>query len=198
MARKISAKDRVSAVKDYMTSGETLRAVAARHGMSAETLRRFVGDKAKKRKNRVHNPSVLTLPFRKERASKDTTQPNSNRRWSSTDDALLRDAVLGNFTVQETVDLLGRTRASIMCRKHYLVGNGFIDRRFKVPTGITRTRRSSDLPVVVQTKPETEVKVLEKVQGEANLRELASLVRDFGVHIKMTLTPEGTTIIMNN
>jgi transposase-like protein len=153
MPRTIDIKTRVSAVKDYVTSGEPLRVVAERHGISSETLRRFLGDKV--RKGKKGRPvavakGVISIPFPasasvKKRSKKDPNLPNANRRWTRSEDELLRDAVLGNFTVEETVELLGRTGAAVTTRKHILLDNGFInEKRFKTPEGITRTRRTQE------------------------------------------------------
>ncbi len=208
MPRKISAKERVSAVKDYVTSGESLRVVSERHGMSVETLRRFAEGKVRKKGRRSQKTNgVLTLPFSKERKERDPNKatPNANRRWSRSEDELLRDAVYSKFTVKETTDLLGRSKQSVYCRKSQLMDEGFIqDTRFTLPTGIKRTRRSlptapvrEEAPVIVDTV------ITKPIPGnapknEVDLRELASLVRDFGVSITMNVTSEGTNILMHN
>ena len=199
MARKISAKERVSAVKDYVTSGESLRVVSARHGMSTETLRRFAGSKIKKRGRKTAKPvGTLSIPFEKVKSALE----NSNLRWKRSEDELLRDAVMGKFTVDEAVELLGRTRASVMCRKHHLIKNGFIDlTRFKVPTGPDRARHSKTevaevVHVATRIEPKKEAK---EAKGDFNnLRELASIVRELGVNVTMVITEEGTEIKMSN
>lgn len=207
MPRKISAKERVSAVKDYVTSGESLRVVSERHGMSVETLRRFAEGKVRKKGRRLNTNGVLSLPFAKERKERDPNKatPNANRRWSRSEDELLRDAVYSKFTVKETTDLLGRSKQSVYCRKSQLMDEGFIeDTRFNMPTGIKRTRRSlptapvrAEAPVIVDTV------ITKPIPGnapknEVDLRELAALVRDFGVSVTMNVTPEGTNILMHN
>lgn len=214
MPRTIDAKTRVSAVKDYVTSGDPLRVVSERHGISSETLRRFLGDKVRKAlKGRpvTKSKGVMSIPFPtvRKRSGKDATRPNANRRWSRAEDELLRDAVLGNFTVEETVDLLGRTGAAITTRKHILLENGFInEKRFKTPEGITRPRRTQEeiekdlqnsfvaAPEEKTTSPETAIPSL-TVEGPT-LRELAEIVKDFGVNINMTVTTGGTVIKIHN
>jgi transposase-like protein len=205
MPRKISAKERVSAVKDYMTSGESLRVVSARHGMSVETLRRFADGKVRKKGRRPQKPNgVLSLPFAKERKEREANKmtPNANRRWTRSEDELLRDAVYSKFTVKETTDLLGRSKQSVYCRKSQLMEEGFIeDTRFNMPTGIKRTRRS--LPVAPEVPVIVDTVITKPIPGnapknEVNLRELAALVRDFGVSVTMNVTTEGTNILMHN
>jgi transposase-like protein len=219
MPRTIDAKTRVSAVKDYVTSGDPLRVVSERHGISSETLRRFLGDKVRKAlKGRpvTKSKGVMSIPFPsvRKRSGKDATRPNANRRWSHSEDELLRDAVLGNFTVEETVDLLGRTGAAITTRKHILLENGFInEKRFKTPEGITRTRRTQEeierdlqnsfsadsvavSPEETMSSPVTAIPSL-TVEGPT-LRELAEIVKDFGVNINMTVTQGGTVIKIHN
>jgi transposase-like protein len=216
MPRTINAKTRVSAVKDYVTSGDPLRVVSERHGISSETLRRFLGNKI--RKNKRGRPvtkgvtkGVMSIPFPtvRKRSGKDETRPNANRRWSSAEDELLRDAVLGNFTVEETVDLLGRTGAAVTTRKHILLENGFInEKRFKTPEGITRPRRTheeieEDLPNLIKVAPVEKMISPDHmipslgVEGPT-LRELAEIVKDFGVNIHMTVTTGGTVIKIHN
>ena len=211
MAKKISVKERVSAVKDYMTSGESLRAVSARHGMSVETLRRFAEGKVRKKGRSSKKPNgVLTLPFEKERKKREAIKksPNANRRWTLSEDELLRDAVYGKFTVNETTDLLGRSPQAVYCRKSQLMDDGFIqDVRFTLPTGIKRNRRSFPIAPVKEEAPivdiikevKEEVKeTTSSIKGEVNLRELAGLVKEFGVSITMNVTADSTNILMHN
>jgi len=216
MPRTISAKVRVTAVKDYVTSGDRLSVVAERHGMSTETLRRFVGDKVRRKgvsSKRVMKPAgALQLPFKKERKERvgNTPSPNANRRWTKEEDGLLRDAVYSKFTVSETVDLLGRSDSAIYCRKSQLVSEGFIDEtRFTLPTGIKRTRHAvapvSESPIVAiidevieEVKQLIDQESVAPVKGEVNLRELAGLVKEFGVSITMNVTAEGTEVKMYN
>lgn len=213
MPRTINVKTRVTAVKDYVTSNDTLRDVAARHGMSTETLRRFVGDKVRKRGGKkplkAVASGVLTIPFKKDRKDRKANKsvPNANRRWSKADDELLRDAVYSKFTVKETVDLLGRSSGSIYCRKSQLLQEGFIqDARFVNPKGIKRTRRKMEAPVI-----EAPIVAVEEVitpaaggatptvtKGDVDLRELAGLVKEFGVSITMNVTSEGMEVKMHN
>lgn len=215
MPRTIDVKTRVSAVKDYVTSGESLRIVSERHGISTETLRRSVGDKIRKSsKVRPVTKGVVskTSPVPNKRSDKDPSKPNANSRWSRTDDELLRDAVFGNFTVEETMELLGRTKAGITTRKHVLLENGFIDeKRFKTPEGITRTRRPQNqmelfpgaeavsVPVTQEEPMSTPSISVPSISVESpSLRELAGLVQEFGVSIDMSVTSNGTVIKMYN
>ena len=182
--------------------------VSARHGMSGETLRRFAEGKVRKKGRRVQNPTgVLTLPFVKDRKGREPNKatPNANRRWSRSEDELLRDAVYSKFTVEETTDLLGRSKQSIYCRKSQLMDDGFIEgARFTLPTGIKRTRRILPVAPVREEAPVIVDTVITKPipgnvpKSEVDLRELAALVRDFGVSITMNVTTEGTNILMHN
>lgn len=185
MARKISRKVKVSAVKDYVTSGESLRVVSARHGMSIETLRKYAMGKKRLKKAPVEaKKTVVNLE-------------NANRRWKIEEDEMLRDAVMSNFTVDQTVDLFGRSRASVMCRKHLLISNGFIDMaRFKMPSGITRVRGLKSQPEImkmIETPRNNEAKT-----DFSNLRDLAAVVKDLGVNVTVIVTPESTEIKMSN
>jgi hypothetical protein len=117
------------------------------------------------------------------------------------------------MTISETVELLGRTRAAIMCQKSKLVETGFIseNERFIPPTGIKRVRKpmvtvmsTPDVvaevaqPVIVE-KP-IEVKVAEPVKPTSNidLADLAKLVKEFGVNVTLNVTAEGMEVKMTN
>jgi hypothetical protein len=150
------------------------------------------------RKTRTYSPNELT--------------PNANKRWKASDDELLRDAVLSNFTAKETRNLLGRTGPSIFARKCYLIGSGFIDEttRFTHEKGIKRPRNKMAEPeivtVVADTIPtvaavvETPVEAVNpSVSMDAtNIRDLAMVVRDYGVKVTLTVTPEGTEVKLHN
>lgn len=209
MPKAISTRVRVTAVKDYVTSGDRLSVVAERHGISTETLRRFAGNKVRSRGGsvkRIVKSGTLQLPFKRERKERigNTPSPNANRRWNLEEDGLLRDAVYSKFTVNETADLLGRSYQSIYCRKSQLVGEGFIDEtRFTSPTGIKRPRHSvapviaPHVDVIEVIKEETAV-IATPIKGDVNLRELAELVKEFGVSVTMSVTSEGTEVKMHN
>jgi hypothetical protein len=217
MPRTINAKTRITSVRDYVTSGDSLRTVSKRNGISSETLRRFLGDKVRKNSNNNLVTSgrevIAALPIKKKRAAKNGSFPNSNLRWTSEEDELLREAVLNDFTVKETVQLIGRTNAAIMCRKHDLMENGFIENiRFKNPEKIVPSRRSKNLvlesPVISNQNVSNDVddKIIshnplvqnsEPIEGPS-LRELAEIVKDFGVNINMTVTSGGTVIKIHN
>ena len=209
MPKEISARVRVTAVKDYVTSGDRLSVVAERHGISTETLRRFAGNKVRSRgrsAKRVVKSGTLQLPFKKERKERigNTPSPNANRRWTLAEDGLLRDAVYSKFTVSETADLLGRSYQSIYCRKSQLVSGRFIDEtRFTLPTGIKRPRHSV-APVtaphvdVIEAIKEEPTVIATPIKGDVNLRELAGLVKEFGVSVTMNVTAEGMEVKMHN
>ena len=240
---KINSKTRVSAVKDYMNSKDSLRNVSSRHGMSAETLRRFVmehKEKIAKEAKTVKTvkpvtPAMKKNPPKKVFAKKTTPvatpiatpvatsisrktrtyspselTPNANKRWKADEDDMLRDAVLDNFTVKETCNLLGRTAPSIFARKCYLIEIGYIgDKRFTLEKGIKRTRNKMAEPEIVSVVSDTipTVDVVEApvevvnpaVSMDAtNIRDLAMVVRDYGVKVTLTVTSEGTEVKLHN
>jgi transposase-like protein len=183
MPRKIDSKTKVLAVKDYLTSGGTLREVSGRHGISTETLRRFLDGKVRKR------GSSVAVHVKKSRI----VCPNASRRWKISEDEILRDAILGNFTVAETMDLLGRSRSSITSRKHILLTNGFIDeKRFKRGLGDANEIEFSGIPAsVAESAPEVEMK---SPSLDLDIKRMAELVKEFGVSVHMTVTPDRTEI----
>jgi|688.fasta_scaffold172465_2 transposase-like protein len=197
MRKSIKPSLRRAAVQDYHRSGEGFKAVASRHGMSHETLRRFVREAME-----AETPVMIAR-----KRVKNPLLPRANRRWNKTEDGMLSEAVASNMTVGEVVELLGRTPAAIMCRKHYLIEKGDIqgfrfknsERTWGLQDRVGAEQdvdvpelESEDIPVPV-------VSVTHKEVGETpQLRELAELVRDFGVHITMVVTPEGMEIKMHN
>ena len=48
MRRSISVKTRLSAVNDYVRYGKSLREVSQKHGVSVDTIRRWLGDSVRK------------------------------------------------------------------------------------------------------------------------------------------------------
>jgi hypothetical protein len=148
------------------------------------------------RKTRTYSPSELT--------------PNANKRWKADEDDMLRDAVLDNFTVKETCNLLGRTAPSIFARKCYLIEIGYIgEKRFTLEKGIKRTRNKMAEPEIVNVVSDTipTVDVVEApvevvnptVSMDAtNIRDLAMVVRDYGVKVTLTVTSEGTEVKLHN
>jgi transposase-like protein len=237
---KINSKTRVSAVKDYMNSKDSLRNVSSRHGISAETLRRFVMEHKEKIAKEAKTvkpvtPAMKKNPPKKVFAKKTTPvatpiatpvatsisrktrtyspselTPNANKRWKADEDDMLRDAVLDNFTVKETCNLLGRTAPSIFARKCYLIEIGYIgDKRFTLEKGIKRTRNKMAEPEIVSVVSDTipTVDVVEApvevvnpaVSMDAtNIRDLAMVVRDYGVKVTLTVTSEGTEVKLHN
>lgn len=237
---KINSKTRASAVKDYMNSKDSLRNVSSRHGISAETLRRFVMEHKEKIAKEAKTvkpvtPAMKKNPPKKVFAKKTTPvatpiatpvatsisrktrtyspselTPNANKRWKADEDDMLRDAVLDNFTVKETCNLLGRTAPSIFARKCYLIEIGYIgDKRFTLEKGIKRTRNKMAEPEIVSVVSDTipTVDVVEApvevvnpaVSMDAtNIRDLAMVVRDYGVKVTLTVTSEGTEVKLHN
>jgi len=230
MGKRIPKKLKTAAIKSYISDGKTLREVAVEFGISAESLRRWLGKRVRPRGLHLagktsNNPSMrktevveMIQETRKPRVSKfSPTHNRANYRWTDTENEILRDAVLSKMTISETVELLGRTRASIMCQKSKLVEDGFIsgNERFIPPTGIKRVRKSMKTPTVdmnsVETimsmsKPEVEAVVespiVEAPKTSSNpnieLSDLARLVKEFGVNVTVSMTDAGMEVKMSN
>lgn len=230
MISKINPKTRASAVKDYMSSKDSLRNVSKRHGISAETLRRFVMEHKEKTVKQVNTSKPVNSTMKKNQTKKvfakkvspvatpvvrktrtyspNELTPNANKRWKATDDELLRDAVLSNFTAKETRNLLGRTGPSIFARKCYLIDSGFIDEstRFTHEKGIKRPRNKVTEPEIVSIVSDTIPVVESPVEvvnpsvsmDATNIRDLAMVVRDYGVKVTLTVTSEGTEVKLHN
>jgi hypothetical protein len=219
MARVISKAVKAAATKDYVHNNKTLREVANTHGINPETLRRILGNKVRPRGTRyLADGSVKTpgtINGRKVRTSSiSLATPNSNQRWTLTEDEMLRDAVLSKMTVKETVELLGRTAPSIYCRKCQLIDEGFFndpETRFTLPTGITRVRRPMthvlEAPEeiedvieevkVVQAPVVTPVSAPASVNNSIELIQLAQIVKEYGVNITVNVTATGTEVKMS-
>ena len=121
MPAQIKRAVKSAAIKDYLQNNKTLREVADSHGINMETLRKALGSRVRPRGTRYLADGSVKSPGikngRKIRTSKASElTPRSNKRWTSTEDELLRDAVVTGMTVNETVELLGRTAVSIYCR----------------------------------------------------------------------------------
>ena len=226
MGKKIPKNVKAASMRAYVADGKTLREVAVEFGINSESLRRWLGNKVRPRGRHLvgktsNNPAMrktevveMIQETRKPRVSKfSPTHNRANYRWNETENEILRDAVLSKMTISETVELLGRTRASIMCQKSKLVETGFIseNERFIPPTGIKRVRKpmvtvmsTPDVvaevaqPVIVE-KP-IEVKVAEPVKPTSNidLADLAKLVKEFGVNVTLNVTAEGMEVKMTN
>lgn len=206
MKRSISVKTRLSAVNEYVRSGKSLREVSRKHGISPETLRRWLGDSVRKaRKGKgisksssdqyTSKPSVL--------AKRNLGFPNQQKRWSKLEDESLIEAVHSGMTVEETSSLLGRTPAAIYNRKHILVTNGKLEERFVVPKGIKRTRKPQEHVMESQTEvheiqPSPEVAEVPEVDMDdivnLSLGRLASVVSKFGVSLSINIS-EGVTSV---
>ena len=226
MGKKIPKNVKAASMRAYVADGKTLREVAVEFGINAESLRRWLGNKVRPRGRHLvgknsNNPAMrktevveMIQETRKPRVSKfSPTDNRANYRWTDTENEILRDAVLSKMTITETVELLGRTRAAIMCQKSKLIEDGFIseNERFIPPTGIKRVRKpmvtvmstpevvaEAPQPVVVE-KP-IELKVAEPVKPTSNidLADLAKLVKEFGVNVTLNVTAEGMEVKMTN
>ena len=201
MARKISNKIKRQAVQDYLSSGETLRVVSERNSMSVETLRKAVGNRVRSRGigsigSRRSDPETIQrvrIAYNKTSKAK---APNGFKRWSPSEDSLLRDAVYENMSVRETCKLLGRSRIAVYGRKHWLVNHGFI----KEDTRFIRTVDPQSN--ILETTPVVETVFDSGVDGklqyqkdhvvpmnrlpDINLESLAKLVKDYGVQVTVS------------
>jgi hypothetical protein len=223
MARVISKAVKAAATKDYVHNNKTLRDVANTHGINPETLRKILGSKVRPRGTRyLADGSVKTpgtINGRKVRKSTvSSATPNSNQRWTMTEDEMLRDAVLSKMTVRETVELLGRTAPSIYCRKCQLIDEGFFndpETRFTLGKGIKRVRRPmahvlsapdviedvieevKEIPVPVAAPVAAPVTAPASVNNSIELIQLAQIVKDYGVNITVNVTANGTEVKMS-
>jgi len=214
MAKIITKAVKAAATRDYVTGNRTLKEVALTHDINPETLRRILGNKVRPRGTRYLADGTVKTPSTKNgrkirKSSVNKITPNSNRRWTQTEDEMLRDAVLSKMTVEETVDLLGRSSAAIYCHKSQLIDEGFIsdpETRFVVPPGITRVRRPIEF--LDPTSPPVDEAIVESVKTHVSvpapapansieLAQLAQIVKEFGVNITMSVTSEGTEVRMS-
>lgn len=218
MAKIITKAVKAAATRDYVTGNRTLKEVALTHDINPETLRRILGNKVRPRGTRYLADGSVKTPSTKNgrkirKSSVNKITPNSNRRWTKTEDEMLRDAVLSKMTVGDTVDLLGRSAQAIYCHKSQLIDEGFIidpETRFVTSTGITRVRRPIEFldptsPPVYNMETEAiveSVKTHVSVPAPApansiELAQLAQIVKEFGVNITMSVTSEGTEVRMS-
>lgn len=202
--KAISKETKRNAVRDYNTQGMTLRQVAERYGISPETIRNFSGYRARPKGpkgKRLTNPVKQTSLFEMDKVVKPLNSinfPNTNRRWSKTEDSLLVDAVLDKLTVAETSNVLGRTLHSVINRKHLLTSRGLIqeETRFPVPEGVKRPRRSEN---VVKSDAEV-VNTPSRIIGinQIELSDLAVMVKSYGVSVTVMVTEKGTEVKLHN
>ena len=212
MARIITKAVKAAATRDYVTGNRTLKEVALTHDINPETLRRILGNKVRPRGTRYLADGTIKTPITKNgrkirKSSQNKITPNSNRRWTQAEDEMLREAVLSKMTVEETVDLLGRSAAAIYCHKSQLIDEGFIidpETRFVTPTGITRVRKPMENAIsapaieAIVESVKTHVSVpAPATTNSIELAQLAQIVKDFGVNITMSVTSEGTEVRMS-
>ena len=216
MPAQIKRAVKSAAIKDYLKNNKTLREVAETHGINMETLRKALGSRVRPRGTRYLPDGSVKSPGikngRKIRTSKASElTPRSNKRWTATEDELLRDAVVTGMTVNETVELLGRTAVSIYCRKCYLLDNGYIpnpETRFALAKGIKRPRKVENTTIEriveieeardeeekVPSAPMTQTATINSIE----LEDLAKLVKSYGVNITVSVTSSGTEVKMHS
>lgn len=217
MAKIIANKVKAAAIREYVHNNKSLKEVSETQGINMETLRKILGNKVRPRGTRYLADGSVKTPGikngRKIRTSKvSSATPNSNRRWTQSEDEMLREAVISKMTVKETVDLLGRTAPAIYSRKCHLINSGFIkdaEMRFVIPTGITRVRRPMehvmDTPEIeavvemkeIQTPVRAHVSAPASVNNSIELIQLAQIVKDYGVNITVSVTSSGTEVKMS-
>jgi len=211
MARIITKAVKTAATRDYVTGNRTLKEVALTHNINPETLRRILGNKVRPRGTRYLPDGTIKTPTTKNgrkirKSSQNKITPNSNRRWTQAEDEMLREAVLSKMTVEETVDLLGRSAAAIYCHKSQLIDEGFIvdpETRFVTPTGITRVRKPMENAIsapaieAIVESVKTHVSVPSHSSNAIELTQLAQIVKEFGVNITVSVTSEGTEVRMS-
>lgn len=212
MAKIITKAVKTAATRDYVTGNRTLKEVALTHEINPETLRRILGNKVRPRGTRYLADGTVKTPTTKNgrkirTSSQNKITPNSNRRWTRAEDEMLREAVLSKMTVEDTVDLLGRSSAAIYCHKSQLIDEGFIidpETRFVTPTGITRVRKPMEnvisAPAIEAIVESVKTHVSVPAPAPTNsieLAQLAQIVKDFGVNITMSVTSEGTEVRMS-
>jgi hypothetical protein len=224
MAKIITNAVKKAAIKEYTQNNKSLRVVADMYDLNEETLRRILGNKVRPRGTRYMPDGSVKIPGvvngRKVRTSSiSLATPNSNRRWTTTEDEMLRDAVLSKMTVKETVELLGRTAPAIYCRKCQLIDEGFFndpETRFTLGTGITRVRKPMthvlEAPEVIEVVVESTVAEVPapapvavaapvsapaSVNNSIELIQLAQIVKEYGVNITVNVTATGTEVKMS-
>ena len=206
--KKVDRKKKVEAVKDYLSSGQGLLVVSARHGISVETLRKAVGPsrirKRGKRKNAIASsaqatlfPASVKVPSAR-KGKKNEVFENSNKRWSRTEVSLLVDSVNDGLTAGETAKLLGRSKTAVMQRKHLLISKGVITDplRFPIPDGIKRVRKEV-IEAVAEYDEDNSVGVSPKIDS-IDLVDLADLAKRFGLNVTITISGEVTTVNMHS
>jgi hypothetical protein len=219
MAKIITNAVKKAAIKEYTQNNKSLRVVADIYDLNEETLRRILGNKVRPRGTRYMPDGSVKIPGvvngRKVRTSSiSLATPNSNRRWTTTEDEMLRDAVLSKMTVKETVELLGRTAPAIYCRKCQLIDEGFFndpETRFTLGKGIKRVRKPMthvlESPEVIEDVVEevkehtapvaAPVATPASVNNSIELIQLAQIVKDYGVNITVNVTANGTEVKMS-
>jgi transposase-like protein len=217
--KKVDRKKKAEAVKDYLSSGQSLIVVAARHGISVETLRKAVGpSRMRKRGKKVITrvPSVVQAALfpslasggktNRKRKIKDLSSENANKRWNKTEVALLIDSVRDGLTVSETAKLLGRSNTAVIQRKSILITKGVMKdpARFPIPDGIKRIRKQMDIPEVLENDlPVVDSMPMDTAASSSSLKmigleDLADLVKRFGLDVTITISGDVTTVHMQS
>lgn len=208
--KKVDRKKKVEAVKDYLSSGQGLLVVSARHGISVETLRKAVGPSRIRKRGKRKNanaiassaqatlfPASVKVPSAR-KGKKNEVFENSNKRWSRTEVSLLVDSVNDGLTAGETAKLLGRSKTAVMQRKHLLISQGVIPDplRFPIPDGIKRVRKEV-IEAVAEYDEDKIVGASTKIDS-IDLVDLADLAKRFGLNVTITISGEVTTVNMHS
>lgn len=214
MAKILANKTKQAAIRDYVHNNRTLKQVALQFGINNEALRKLIGNKMRPRGTRYMEDGTVKIPKKFTHSSRtQPVTPNSNRRWTKSEDEILIEAVNSQMSVEETVDLLGRTPASLYCRKSQLIKEGFIsdpEIRFSVPPGLTRRKvmaHVSEAPEEIQALVSENVevsktlkdsyispnaKITPQVPMNYDLSQLAQIVKEYGILITVCVTAQGT------
>jgi hypothetical protein len=199
--KTVSKKSLESAMAHYSKSKKpNLMVSSQKFGIGYETLRRHLKAQGVPTNVRVR----VATPSKSEYKRKNPNPLNASKRWSASEDEMLKQAVESKMSVRDTCDLLGRSVAAVYARKCILLGNGFInDVRFEVEKGILRPRKVNPEPedfvveelvdvIPVESNVEVPVSTPGNVSLDFSINDLVSLVSEFGVSVTVTMK-EGVT-----
>ena len=205
MGKLVSKKVREAAVKSYVKDGVSITEAAKNAGVGYESVRRWLNQSgiSTSRSNKVKVSLV----------AKKGKYPRCNSPWTKGEEEVLKDAVMSGMTVKETADLLGRTKASIYCRKVSLIDRGVIEdpeTRFTIPDGIKRNRLTKITEPVIEDVifdevedvfTDSETTAPEDTPLKMNvpeLSDLAKIVKEYGVNVTVSVSTSGMEVKMSN
>lgn len=203
MGKKVSQKVKNDVIAAYKKGGFTILEIARKYGVGYESVRRWTGIANIYDKNSISNKNEKAV------IAKNNPGERFNSRWTDSEDELLKEAVTTNMTVKATAELLGRTKASIYCRKVNLIERGIIEdpeTRFVIPEGIKRVRGTKvsepEIEEILDIQFEEPVVELETTETPTmsipELSDLAKVVKEYGVNVTLSLTSTGMEVKMSN